>query len=105
MSDTREPPTYLGTPRRERSYFPAETGARLRAHREAHGMTLRELSAATGDVSVSHLRAIEKGRRAPSLVVARAIIDAMPGLPPDVAAALWNESVPDAGRSRRGWLE
>ncbi len=84
MSVERHPPLDLAT---------AQALARARLERN---WSYRDAAEATG-VSPSHLWALEHARRAPSLTVAAAIINAY-RLKGAVADAVFRQAVDDAGR-------
>src|SRR4051812_45553519 len=83
---------------RKRHRLPVAVGARLRATRRSRGMSSDAVARAI-DVSAAYVRLLELGRRAPSVVVACALIDVLE-MPDDVATLLMAHAVSDAGRSR-----
>lgn len=104
LGDPKEPAPLLATHGRgaftRRALSPG-VGAELRAARRRAGWSSLVAAERVG-ISGTYLRALERGERCPSTITARALIDAL-RLPPDLAADLMAEAVPDAGQSRTVW--
>lgn len=83
----------------ERGRLSPEVGAALRAARHRLRDRSPESVARKVGISVPHLYKLERGDRAPSLVVARALIVVL-DLPIDVAQALVDEARAGVGLSR-----
>ncbi len=101
MSDPKGQVTLLGTQGTRpvtRGRLSPDVAAALRAARHRLRTSSREVVARQVGISAAHLAKLERGERAPSLVVARALIVVL-DLPLDVAQALVDESVTDSGRS------
>jgi DNA-binding XRE family transcriptional regulator len=88
-----------GTRPVERGRLSPDVAAALRAARHRLRTRSPEHVARKVGISVHHLYKLERGERAPSLVVARALIVVL-DLPLDVAQALVDESRVNAGLSR-----
>jgi DNA-binding XRE family transcriptional regulator len=84
----------------ERRILPPDVASTLQRAREAHWLTQAE-AARSAQVDRSYLSRLERGTRCPSLVVARALIEAL-NLEPAVANRLLEIARTDAGRSRPG---
>ena len=82
---------------RTRRTIPAGLGDELRSARRAANRSRSDVAAEVG-VSRWYVGALERAERAPSQLVAAALIYAL-RLRPDVADALWGVAVDDAGRS------
>lgn len=80
---------------RAQRLLPRDLADALREARERAGLKLCELAALVG-ISPSYLGALERGRRCPSVTVARELV---PILEPEMAARLMQVAVQDAGRS------
>ncbi len=83
----------------ERGRLSPAVGAALRAARHRLRTSSPEHVARRAGISVNHLYKLERGQRAPSLVVARALIVVL-DLPIDVAQALVDEARLNVGLSR-----
>ncbi len=90
-------PLRLG--QRERHYLSPGVAAELRNARRKLGLSYRMAAGRTG-VDAGTICKLEHCQRAPSVEVARALVDGL-RLEGDVAAGLMAEAVPDAGRSWR----
>ncbi len=102
VTDPKAQVTLLATPGRgyvERGALSPGVAGALRAARQQVGAFSAEKVARKAGISIGHLYDLERGRRRPSLVVARALIVVL-DLPIDVAQALVEESAADAGQSR-----
>jgi transcriptional regulator with XRE-family HTH domain len=103
MTDPKGQVTLLTTHDRRpvlRGRLSPDVAAALRAarHRLLRASSPEYVARRVG-ISVNHLYKLERGERAPSLVVARALIVVL-DLPLDVAQALVDEARADAGLSR-----
>ncbi len=82
-----------------RHYLTAAVARELRNARRRLGMSQRAAARTTG-VSQGHIAHLELCQRAPSVDLARALVDGL-RMEPGPAAMLMAEAVPDAGRSWR----
>jgi DNA-binding XRE family transcriptional regulator len=86
------------TPEREHHGLAPDLGAELRAARERAGLSLRQLAPRVGLLHGS-LCLVEQGKRCPSLVVARDLVEVLE-LEPVLATRLLAAARPDVGHSR-----